>query len=52
MSEQLHDPEQPEPELSWSERRAESKRLRAVRRERRCQVARGAKDRKKGKKGK
>ena len=46
MSEQLRDPEQPEPELSWSERRAERKRLRAVRRQRRRQVVRGAKDRK------
>ena len=59
MSEQLSDPERPEPELSWSERRAERKRLRAVRRQRRRQVVGGAKDRKnqgkarkKGKKGK
>ncbi|MGH9282612.1 MAG: hypothetical protein ACRD0S_06710, partial [Acidimicrobiales bacterium] len=46
MSEQLGDPEQPEPELSWSGRRAERKRLRAVRWQLRRQVVRGAKDRK------
>ncbi|MGI8684366.1 MAG: hypothetical protein ACR2MO_04630 [Acidimicrobiales bacterium] len=56
---ELSDPERPEPELSWDERRAERERLRAVRRERRRQMAVGAKDRKnqgkrrkKGKKGK
>lgn len=55
----LVDPERPEPEFSWGERRADRKRLRAVRGERRRQMARDskdrkslAKDRKKGKKGK
>ena len=53
------DPEQPEPALSWPERRAERRRLKAVRRERRRQMAASSKDRKnqgkdrkKGKKGK
>ena len=51
---QLHmtDPTQPEPELTWTERRAERKRLRAVRRERRREAMRRANQRKKSAKGK
>jgi hypothetical protein len=45
-------PETPEPELSWAERRAERRRLRAVRRERRRQSLSRAKGRKKDKLGK
>lgn len=59
MSDELSDPQIPEPELSFSQRREERGRLRAVRRERRHQIAARAKDRKnqgmdrkKGKKGK
>ena len=43
---------EPEPPLSGEERRAERKRLRAVRRERRGQAYGRSKDRKKDKKGK
>ena len=52
MSDHLPDPEQPEPELSGAERKVERKRLRAVRSERRRQMAKDSKARKKGKKGK
>ena len=46
------DPEVPEPELTRDERRAERRRLRAVRSERRRQSMSRAKGRKKDKKGK
>ena len=52
MNDRPPDPEQPEPELSGAERRVERKRLRAVRGERRRQMAKDSKARKKGKKGK
>lgn len=51
-AEALADPERPEPELTGAERRAERERLQAVRRERRGQMAAGAKDRKNRDKGK
>lgn len=59
MSAEPSDPERPEPELSRSERGAERTRLRAVRQQRRRQMAASSKagknrgkERKKGKKGK
>jgi len=48
----VSDPENPEPELSWSARRAERQRLRSVRRERRRLAVSRAKGRKNRAKGK
>jgi len=45
-------PESPEPELTPAERRAERRRLRGVRKERRRQTISRSKERKKDKKGK
>jgi hypothetical protein len=48
----LSDPERPEPELTWRERRSERQRLRAVRSDRRRQLMSGVKERTNRAKGK